>query len=294
MNLPQLKDVDFGEACKQPKVKTSFVSAKFAPSTSPFVKTDDFGHTHNRGILNYNHHLPVPPSCGFMPKTIEHENFESGNLGKERRSPVQNKGKYEVNHAEPDEEHKSVNIHESLSPAPRSDTSFGDEARVNHTLPAKFSRRLDVVKKTIFRSFKKFYMTQFKAHYDFSKRVRRRNFDPSPIIFSHAQKYIKENFGQTPHEKLGIVLVAIIDTKEKYSHPDPLFESIRSQMHKLFKNFNLRRLEELLRHHEISFLLNKFLEQPFDYISRNKEDQAVRDRYMSQIMWLREQTMDSI
>lgn len=153
----------------------------------------------------------------------------------------------------------------------------------------KFSMRRDVVKKTIFRSFKKYYIETFKSHYNFTKRVRRKNYNPSQLVFKEAEKYITKNMGTTKSSKLAMFLVAIIDTKQKFEHTDPVFRQVRSDMMGMLKHFNWEKLLKLLKFHEFSLLLGKFLLQPFDEISRNKEDVEVREIYMEQISWLKEQ-----
>ena len=155
---------------------------------------------------------------------------------------------------------------------------------------SKFSCRLDVVKKTIFRSFKKFYITKFKAYYNFTKRVRRKGFDPSTEVFLAARQFISKTFKIKNSTRYAIILVALIDSKKKFVHEDSVFADVRVKMLDLLKHFNLEKLDRLLAHPEFSFLLSNFLEEDFDYISRNKEDQNTKAIYHRQIQWLKEKS----
>ena len=152
---------------------------------------------------------------------------------------------------------------------------------------SKFAKRLDVVKKTIFRSFKKFLSTKFRAHYNFIARVRRKHFNPSFTVFAEAKKFIIENFNIMNPEKYAIILVALIDSKKKFVHEDPFFAEIRFQVLDLLKYFNLEKLDRMLAIKEFSFFLAYFLNEDFSVISRNKVEEDLKTVYFRQIMWLK-------
>lgn len=152
-----------------------------------------------------------------------------------------------------------------------------------------FSQRNDVVKKTILRSFKKHYVCHFKSYYNFMKRVRRLNFNASEKVFKMAEGYIQQTFGWEIDKTVSIILVAIVDTKEKFKHPNPIFSEVRSQVLNVMKSFNLDKLLGLWQYKEFSFLIKKFLSLPLDQICRYKHDPEVRLCYIDQIRWLQMQ-----
>lgn len=84
----------------------------------------------------------------------------------------------------------------------------------------KFSFRLDVVKKTIIRKIKKFYRVSFKEFYDYPKYRRQTIQKQSTNTFIQAKRFLIQKFGNNTPMNLEMYLVAIIDVKKKYEHPE--------------------------------------------------------------------------
>lgn len=150
------------------------------------------------------------------------------------------------------------------------------------------SLRMDVIKKTIFRSFKQYLRNEFKAFYDFTK-FRRGSKIPHQIIFEQAEKFVTTKLGSTDSNNIAMYLVAIVDTKRKFKHSNSNYVSISKKMNSLLRKFNNTKAETLLRLKEFCQLFKYFLSIPVYQISRNKEDQRVLDAYQIQIDCLREQ-----
>jgi hypothetical protein len=99
----------------------------------------------------------------------------------------------------------------------------------------KFSKRFDVVKKTIFRNVKKHIAQEFKRFYDYTKRRRSSKIDYNSEIFNNAKKFVFIEFGQNAPEGLDIILVAIVDIKGKYRHRNSQYETMRIKLFRLIK-----------------------------------------------------------
>jgi len=147
------------------------------------------------------------------------------------------------------------------------------------------SLRADVIKKTILRSFKQHYHTEFKKY---CKETGTKNFKDNPsLVFIKSQEFIVKNFGVTDDGKLSQCLVAIIDTKNKFSNSDPYFDETRVLVLDTIRKFNQNKFSNLLNLQEFWILLNKFLMSPIEHISRNKTSREVVEAYSLTMQELR-------
>lgn len=178
----------------------------------------------------------------------------------------------------------------------KSKTDFERKDESIISLPSgKFSKRFDVVKKTIFRKVKKYYATDFKRFYDYTKRKRRIGYDYNAEIFTQAQRYVNSKFGDTGMENLSLVLVAMIDVKQKYNHSWPAFTEMRDKLNRLIKSFNLVLLESILKNPHYAFLALHCLNNQ-NFCSRildAKEDPSLVERYHAQIQAYRRSLAES-
>lgn len=150
----------------------------------------------------------------------------------------------------------------------------------------KFSRRYDVIKKTIFRKIKKHFTSEFKGYYDYTRRHRRKGMDLNQIMFKKASEFINHHFGPNVSEDVSLILVAMIDVKSKYTHPSPIFNLARKKLLKLIKCFNLFLMEQMMEIEPYKFLVKSCLQDP-EFVSEiinNKEDPEVARRYEQQIL----------
>ena len=135
---------------------------------------------------------------------------------------------------------------------PKSEEDFSSEmGGVVHRDSHNLSTRADVVKKTIFRSFKQYLRNTFKLHYNFTNIKRGSETASSSTVFSKANEFITKNYATTNSERVGMFLVAIVDTKKKFAHDDPAFSEVRDQVHEALKNFRKDKITKLLTFPEI-------------------------------------------
>lgn len=149
----------------------------------------------------------------------------------------------------------------------------------------KFSSRFDVIKKTIFRKVKKYFYTDFKLFFDFTKRQRRRDHDYNNEIFMQARRYVNQKFQGRAPEGLEWVIVAMVDVKKKYTHSDPQFAAMRQKLLNLVKVFNLTLLDDIMEWMSYRYLVYYCLNNA-DFVRDlidSKLDPVVRQRYVHQI-----------
>lgn len=78
------------------------------------------------------------------------------------------------------------------------DTTIYQQSPASPETPSNsntFNVRLDVVRKTIFRAMKKFYVQDFKTFFDFTQRKRKMNPNFGQEIFEKAKEYVSQTFG---------------------------------------------------------------------------------------------------
>ena len=86
-----------------------------------------------------------------------------------------------------------------------------------------------------------------------------------------------------------IYLVAIIDNKKKYTHPEDSYEKLRAQIASMLSCFNKNKIDALLKLPEFSTLVLHFLSQPLEEVFKDRDDPEVLKIYKSQIEDLKQQ-----
>lgn len=165
----------------------------------------------------------------------------------------------------------------------QNDDSEGDQgSSTTKEKPKKYSIRLDVVKKTIFRGLKKYYTNEWKLHWD-------KNIKDSAEVFEEAQRFITKMFGAQQGENMHLYLVALIDNKKKFTHPEEKYEELRGQIASMLSCFNKNKIDKLLQEKEFSLLVHHFLSQPVGEIFKDRDDPDVLRIYQSQMEELKGQ-----
>lgn len=158
-----------------------------------------------------------------------------------------------------------------------------------------FNVRLDVVRKTIFRAMKKFYVQDFKSFFDFTQRKRKLNPNFGQEIFEKAKEYASKTFGVENCTDAAYFIVALIDTKQKYLQSDNKFTDLGNQINSLLRSFNTKKSKALLKYKQFSVLILYFLnnQENIDELMLNK-DKECQNTYQTQIDILKGQAGASV
>ena len=150
------------------------------------------------------------------------------------------------------------NIKISLTDEVKSDDHLDDQVRsvsnrrVANKSSSIFKFRSDVVLKTIFRSFRKYFIKDFKRYYNF---IYAKN---KPQLFvSKVREYLIKRFGYE-NEEMRTIFICIIDTKQKYFQIRDDQEQILTMINSLMYNFNNDKMMELVDWAEFAKMLKAF------------------------------------
>lgn len=159
-----------------------------------------------------------------------------------------------------------------------------------------FNVRLDVVRKTIFRAMKKYYVNEFKNFFDYTQRKRKPSVDHCQEVIDQAKKYLIGSFAGNQYEDMYLFLVALIDTKQKYSESNSKFPELGTQINGLLRSFNTKKAKALLKFKEFSMLLLNFLnkEENITDLLKGKSEQECIQTYQTQIAHLKEQASSTL
>ena len=109
--------------------------------------------------------------------------------------------------------------------------------------------RNDVIFKTIFRSFRKHYIRDFKRHFDFTK-----NRDQQQLLSSKIREYLITHFG-CDSEAMRTMLACIIDTKQKYIQVGNNQGQISKMVNDVMYSFSTDKMMELIDWAEFAEIL---------------------------------------
>lgn len=162
--------------------------------------------------------------------------------------------------------------------------------------PANFNVRLDVVRKTIFRAMKKYYVNEFKSFFDYTQRKRKPTVDHCQEVIEQARKYLSSSFVDTQYDDMYLFLVALIDTKQKYLESNSKFPQLGTQINGLLRSFNTKKAKGLMKFKEFSMLLLNFLnkEENIAELLKDKSEQECKQTYITQIELLKEQASSTL
>jgi hypothetical protein len=111
--------------------------------------------------------------------------------------------------------------------------------------PSASSRpRLDIVRKTIFRNMKKFYSSEIKKIYDYTRKKLSQQ-ELSERVYAHSRDYVLRNFKSVDVEKMTAVLITLIDTKQKFIERANGSPELHAQIRGLLRSFNIAKADQL-------------------------------------------------
>lgn len=87
---------------------------------------------------------------------------------------------------------------------------------INSAKSTNLNGRIDVVRKSIFRSMKKYYFNEFKAFFDFTQKKKKYTPQYIPDVRSNMRKYISAIFGQENIDEMYPYILALIDNKQRF------------------------------------------------------------------------------
>lgn len=142
--------------------------------------------------------------------------------------------------------------------------------------------RLDIVKKTIFRFVKKYYMDSFKAFYDYKLE---RKFCKGSEILEKAKVFVNQNIGWGAGNDTHVFMVALIDINNKYAEPDPKYPQLATHFGSLIRAYNNDRAKTLLSTREFANLVIHVLENEtaVQQLLDQKEGDYTKRVYLRQI-----------
>lgn len=171
----------------------------------------------------------------------------------------------------------SKQVNKSKLGEPVLENSNGDHLSSNQSSKQrKYSIRLDVVKKTIFRCLKKFYNSEWKKHW--MKPVK-----DSDVVLEEAEKYITKTFSGAKTGDMPLFLIAMVDNKKKFLNENKRYCQLRDQISSMMTSFNKNKIDALMKHQSFSNLVRYFLSQPIEVILADKKDPEITKIYTGQI-----------
>ena len=127
---------------------------------------------------------------------------------------------------------------------------------------SNYSVRKDVISKTIFRSIRKFYVRDFKSFYNFSKWNKSENTESSGELIQKLNEYIAFKFPECDVEEMSLLLIWIIDAKEKFCTISHKHQERKTKVRDLLCSYNKRKLQSLNQYSEFLSLVIHFIDQP--------------------------------
>lgn len=151
----------------------------------------------------------------------------------------------------PSEGSKSPSGRDSLGSSPK------EEIKVSPCVPThevsskeksnKYSGRLDVVRKTIFRQLKRFYKNLWKKE-EYEGKTKNQD------IFQLAQEFVEKHF-ESKEENIHLFIVALIDNKKRYSHQNKVFSQVRNEISSMMNRINKKKVNNLLSYPQFCHLM---------------------------------------
>ena len=148
------------------------------------------------------------------------------------------------------EEEKTLNSENIIKISLLSDSESDDESfelnkiciknKSNKKKSTQLKFRNDVIFKTIFRSFRKHCIRDFKTYFDFIKQK-----GDSIRLTRKVKNYMVHRFG-FENELLLAIFIWIIDTRHKYSQVDENYEDVATKINDLMYNFSNNKMLELI------------------------------------------------
>ena len=152
-----------------------------------------------------------------------------------------------------------------------------------------FNRRIDVVRKSILRSMKKFYFNDFKSYFDFTKKNRKYTPENIQRIRNNLRNYIIEKFGQENIDEMYPYILSLIDNKLKFWQRGTIESEINFYVNSILRSYNQKKYEILSKESGFSKMVNHFLNQDQNVhsIVDGKLDPELKDIYTAQIAYIK-------
>jgi hypothetical protein len=147
-----------------------------------------------------------------------------------------------------------------------------------------FTLRLDVVRKSIFRAMKKYYVNDFKKSFNFTQRKKKDSNIFNKELVEEAQKYLDGKWPENPLDSLCYYLIALIDTKQKYVPDYEAYPSVCSNINSMLRSFNTKKAKNLFAQKEFSYLLlNYFKTENIQQLLDERKDAESRAIYQAEV-----------
>ena len=110
-----------------------------------------------------------------------------------------------------------------------------------------FGERPDVVHKTILRSFKKKYMTDFNTNTDYKRKKRRISSRHDPVELS--RDYVHQTFPDNPFPDLEYFVAALVQPRmHRASDSNRLLRTLGDTVYSVLYCFNKSKMRQLLQY----------------------------------------------
>ena len=124
--------------------------------------------------------------------------------------------------------------------------------------PKRFGERPDVIYKTILRSFKKYYLSEFNQLTDYKRKKRKSS--THEYLLQMSRTFVDTKLGETGYHDLHLFLAALVQPKlpSSLESNKKLLELSKVVGEVLYK-FNKPKMADLLSYPQFCFLLKNFL-----------------------------------
>ena len=119
--------------------------------------------------------------------------------------------------------------------------------------------RIDVVRKSIFRSMKKYYFNGFKSYFDFTLKKTKSQPDYIQKVKTNLKRYISIIFENEDSEALFPYIISLIDSREKFIDKNSQLSEIHYHINSLLRSYNAKKAQSLLDQKGFSAILSYFL-----------------------------------
>ena len=170
---------------------------------------------------------------------------------------------------------------------PSEDSDFISTKHVIKT--KKFGDRPDVIYKTILRSFKKFYLSEFNESTGFKRKKRR--ISQQSLLIDLANDYVSERIPENQYEDLGLFITALVQPKQDNSPSiNPKLTQLSMIVKEVLYRFNKSKMNDLLVYPQFSYILKRFLSIPnlLEFIGEKSASPQAIQNLTAQISFLAE------
>lgn len=156
-------------------------------------------------------------------------------------------------------------------------------------LPKKFGNRPDVIYKTILRSFKKYYLSEFNEITDYRKKKRK--ITNQSFLIDMSKLFVRDRIPDSPFDDLELFISALVQPKlPSQVDNNPRLSELSKVVGEVLYRFNKSKMSELVLYPQFSFLLKRFLTIPdvLEYIGEKTDSPHTLENLRTQISFLLE------